>query len=462
MAAAPNPFDYFEYPHTDSGTGARVRVGAHWAARAPQSPSDGFDLKLLPRSPTWRDEPAALDALARVEREPWVERIDCVNDGVELHLDNRWLEAVGAELQAGDSRDEPLSELARGQRFSVQFGDVDAGEVLHVGHLRNLALGNALAAALEQAGAQVERRSLILDELPAPHGVGDDRVSARERTLQRLAIAFDKVFLASDYRGAAAKLSARARALGLQPLSTHMSAVAYWMAAPGLHGRTTVHICGEEWISQVASGHELIGRLTANGHPLAEDDSESHSTHEVFYGPVSIGELGLASREQSEQGEQSELTIDELCEWIEAEIDPDPRGERARARFGSAQRIAAQVALAYPLARPARQRVNLFAEKLLRARESPGWDLVCARTHTGGAPKPSGALARDPDYRFAVVQSELHRQQLRLAVERLDPGPLARHVIALARWYLRRDRSDAVARVVHTALDRGARGLGLE
>jgi hypothetical protein len=456
MAAAANPFDYFEYPHTDSGTGARLRVGAHWAARAPQRPGDGFDLKLLPRSPTWRDEAGALDALARVEREPWVERITCVHDGVELHLADRWLEAVGAELQDGDAGDERLAEVAHGQRFSVQFCDVDANEVLHVGHLRNLALGNALASALAQAGAQVERRSLILDELTAPRRVSADRVFAREPTLQRLAIAFDKVFLASDYRGAAAKLSARALALGLQPLSTHMSAVAYWMAAPGLRDRTSVHICGEEWISQVADRRELIDQLTANGHPLAEDDRESHSTHEVFHGPVSMGELEIAA------GEHSELTIDELCEWIEAEIDPDPRGERALARFGSPQRVAAQVALGYPLMRPARQRVSLFAEKLLRARESPGWDLVCARTHDARAPTPPGALAHDPDYRFAVVQSELHQQQLRLAVERLDPGPLARHVVALARWYLRRDRSDAVTRIVHTALDRGARGLGLE
>jgi hypothetical protein len=64
-----------------------------------------------------------------------------------------------------------------------------------------------------QAGAQVERRSLILDELlgcavARPTSTGR---SAREQTLRRLAIAFDRVFLASDYRAAAAELSARAR-----------------------------------------------------------------------------------------------------------------------------------------------------------------------------------------------------------------------------------------------------------
>ena len=45
----------------------------------------------------------------------------------------------------------------------MQFWDANATKALHVGHLRNLAIGNALAAALAQAGAQVERRSLISD-----------------------------------------------------------------------------------------------------------------------------------------------------------------------------------------------------------------------------------------------------------------------------------------------------------
>jgi hypothetical protein len=456
MAAATNPFDHFEYPRAENRTGAHGAVGAHWAARTSQRPNDRFDLKLLPRSPTWRDEASALDALERIEREPWVECIERVHDGVALRLGDRWLEAAGAELQEGDAGDEPLTELAHGQRFSVQFCDVDANEALHVGHLRSLALGNALAAALCQAGAKVERRSLILDELPAAPRGDVDWLSAREATLRRLAIAFDRVFLASDYRAAAAELRARALALGVQPLGTDMSAVAYWIAAPGLRGRTSIHVCADEQVADVASRRELVARLTADGHPLADDDRETHPTHEVLHGTVSQGEPGIAS------GEQSALTIDELCEWLEQEIDADPRGEPALERFGSAERVAAQVALGYGLVRPAGERVNLFAEKLLRARESPGWDLVRARARDGHAAASPGVPAQDPDYRFAVVQSALHRQQLSLAVQRLDPSPLARHIVQLARWYLQRDRSDAVARVTRTALDRGARGLGLE
>ena len=70
--------------------------------------------------------------------------------------------------------------------------------------------------------------------------------------------------------------------------------------------------------------------------------------------------------------------------------------------------------------------------------------------------------AEDPDYRFAVVQAELYRRYLRLAVQRYDVGPLALYLKHLSRWYMERPRGEHVERVVQTLLDRGARGLGME
>jgi hypothetical protein len=61
-----------------------------------------------------------------------------------------------------------------------------------------------------------------------------------------------------------------------------------------------------------------------------------------------------------------------------------------------------------------------------------------------------------------VVQSELYRRYLRLAVARLDVRPLAHYVKHLARWHLEGDRGEHVENVVQTLLERSARGLGLE
>jgi arginyl-tRNA synthetase len=555
---ATNLFDYFEELPQSGG------AGAHWAARTPLRPSERFDVKLVPRSPAWKDEPASLQALERVEREPWVDRLTRTETSVELRLDDRWIEHLGTSLQEGESEEQELSDLARGRRFSVQFWDANATKALHVGHLRNLAIGNALAAALAQGGGRVERRALISDagrsmgeamagvmrsgrhaqawpdrNEKSDHFVGccyaeyvaagrsyngngnghgaeppeasltrelsvrDDEadellrrvlsgdrealelwyktrawvIAGQRKTLQRLGIAFDRVFFESDFLSEAAELSAcglrdgllRRREDGVVIYPTeredfdefplvrgddlptqHMRALAYWMAAPGLEGMTSVQVCGSEWVSHVTCRRQLMGQLMVDG------GRGMHPSSDIFHGMVSRQKRAIAS------SEEGALLIDELTEWLQAQIESDPGNEELVRRLGPAERIAGQVALGFFVPRPVAPRVDFQPEKLLEVHESPGWELVLARAREGGAPAPAGELARDPDYRFAVVQSELHRRHLRIAVERLDPGPLARYVVHFARWYLERDRSEPVQRVVHTLLARGARGLGLE
>jgi arginyl-tRNA synthetase len=549
-----NLFDYFEDLPENGG------AGAHWAARAPLRPSDRFDLKLFPRAPNWREDAASLDALARIEGEPWVAGVVRADDGVELRLADDWIETVGGALQQGDSSEERLTDLAHGQRFAVQFWDANATKALHVGHLRNLAIGNALAAALAQAGAQVERRSLISDagrsmgeamagvmksgrhaqawpdkNEKSDHFVGlcyaeyvasgrssngssseqpedsltreltmrdDDAdellglvlsgdrqalelwsktrawvISGQRKTLQRLGITFNRVFFESDFLANAAELTANGLRDGLLrrredgvviyptdredfdefPLvrgddlpTQHMRAMSYWMAAPGLEGMTSVQVCGAEWVGHVICRRKLMGELMPDG------GEGMHPTSDIFHGMVSRQKRAIAS------SEEGALLIDELIEWLAAQIETDPRGEELLRGHSSAERIAAQLALAYFLPRPVAPRIDFSPEKLLHPRENPGWDLLLARAREGGATPSPGRPAEDPDYRFAVVQSEMHRRHLRLAVERLDAGPLARYVFHFARWYLEADRSEAVARVVRTLLDRGAHGLGLE
>src|SRR3984957_535367 len=559
-----NLFDYFEDIPTRDGE------SAPWAARAPGRPHKRFDLKLVPRLPRWQEDADSLAALEQIEREPWAEKVMRSRDGVTVRLTDTWIEATGAALEAGGSAEATLADLAEGRRYSVQFWDANATKALHAGHLRNLAIGNALAAALTQAGGQVERRALISDagrsmgeamagvmrsgrhaqawpdrNEKSDHFVGccyaeyvaagrsynggangsgngngheagppeasltrelnvrDDEadellrrvlsgdrealelwyktrawvIAGQRKTLQRLGIAFDRVFFESDFLSEAAELTACGLRDGLLqrredgvviypteredfdefPLvrgddlpTQHMRALAYWMAAPGLEGMTSVQVCGSEWVSHVTCRRQLMGQLMVDG------GKGMHPGSDIFHGMVSRQKRAITS------SEEGALLIDELTEWLQTQIESDPGNEQVVNRLGSAERIAGQVALGFFVPRPVSPRVDFQPEKLLDARESPGWELALARARDGGAPTPAGEIARDPDYRFAVVQSELHRRHLRIAVERLDPGPLARYVVHLARWYLEGDRSEPVQRVVHTLLARGARGLGLE
>jgi|CZKG01.1.fsa_nt_gi arginyl-tRNA synthetase len=555
MPITTNLFDYFEQIE------GHEQTHAPWAARAPRRPSPHFDLMLVPRSRAWQQDADSLQVLEELEAEPWVDSVMRHGDRVNVRLADRWIESTGAALEAGGGAEAALADLARAQRFAVQFWDANATKALHVGHLRNLALGNALAAALAQGGGEIERRSLISDagrsmgeamagvmrsgrhaqswpdgdqksdhfvgvcyadyvaaggmfageieepgdsltrEIRLQHDAADDLlnrvmqgdsealelwfktrawvISGQRKTLARLGIAFDRVFFESDFLSDAAELTAaglrdgrlRRREDGViiyetavedleeMPLvrpdgltTQHMRAVAYWMSAPGLENVTTLQICGTEWVSHATCINKLMTELKLPG------NGRVHPMHDIFHGMVSRQKRAVTS-----SAGDGALLIDDLVEWIDQRIDADPASAEIRAAHPSPERVPAQVALGYFLPYPAIPAVDFDPEKLLREGESLGWDLVRARASRGAQGARSGTRpAEDPDYRFAVVQSELYRRHLRLAVERYDLTPLALYLRHLARWHLERGRSSHVEHVVHTLLDRSARGLGLE
>jgi hypothetical protein len=559
-----NLFDYFEESPAD-GTPAR------WAARAPRRPHENFDIKLTPRLPGWREDRESLAVLEQIGCEPWVKQVRREGDCVQLRLDDGWIETIGAALEAGASTGAALADLAHGERFSVQFWDANATKALHIGHLRNLAIGNALAAALAQAGGQVERRSLISDagrsmgeamagvmnsgrhghswpdgDEKSDHFVGvcyadyvaangsfsgaeieypedsltrelalrDDAadellrrvmsgelealqlwyktrawvIAGQRKTLARLGVAFDRVFFESDFLADAARLTAaglrdgrlRRRedgvviyATGLKdfeefPLvradgvpTQHMRSLAYWMAAPELEDMTSMQVCGTEWVSHVTCRRKLMGELLpqGNGSPSGNGGrvgrAPIHPTLDIFNGMVSRQKRALASSEGA-------LLIDDLIEALDKQIDVSPAGRAVRHGHPFPERLAAEIALGYFVSYPVAPPIDFEPSQLLEDGESLGWDIVRARAHHGGVATNGGRPTEDPDYRFAVVQAELYRRYLRLAVQRYDVGPLALYLKHLARWYMERPRGEHVERVVQTLLDRGARGLGLE
>ncbi len=553
-----NLFDYFEEVPGDAGT------HAPWAARAPRRTNASFDIKLVPRTPNWQSDPESLSALERLQDEPWVAMLTRTGDGVELRLSDSWIETTGAALEAGGGAEAALVDLARAQRYAIQFWDANATKALHVGHLRNLALGNALAATLEQGGGEVERRSVISDagrsmgeamagvirsghhtsawpegDQKSDHFVGlcyadyvaaggfaeegiDERedsltrelrmqndaadellkrvmsgesealelwfktrawvISGQRKTLARLGVAFDRVFFESDFLEEGNELVERGLREGKlerrldgvviydtgvehmeeMPLvradgqtTQHMRAVSYWMGTPSVQGVTTIQITGTEWVAHSTCIRQLMGELTP-----AENGRASrgiHPTHDIFHGMVAQQKRAVSS------SDEGGLLIDDLIEWIETRIDADPQMREVRRAHPAPERIPAQIALGYFLPYPMTPRVDFEMDKLLTERESLGWDLVRARaTHGTLTTSPGHRPADDPDYRSAVVQSEIYRRHLRLAVERYDVTPLALYLRHLARWYMEAERSSHVERVIHTLLDRGARGLGLE
>ena len=264
----------------------------------------------------------------------------------------------------------------------------------------------------------------------------------------------------------------------------HMRSLAYWMAAPELEDMTSMQVCGTEWVSHVTCRRKLMGELLpgGNGHGGAANGAGEvagpnggnglntrgsngagapggrapmHPTLDIFNGMVSRQKRALASSEGA-------LLIDDLIEALDRQIDASPAGRAVRHGHPFPERLASEIALGYFVSYPVAPPIDFEPTQLLDDGESLGWDVVRARAHHGGVPADGRRPADDPDYRFAVVQAELYRRYLRLAVQRYDVGPLALYLKHLARWYMERPRGEHVERVVQTLLDRGARGLGLE
>lgn len=551
---AANLFDFFD----EIATGPEGRP--LWAARAPYQPDERYDLMLVPRVREWREDAEALAALDRIESDPIVAQLDREGKQVWVRLADDWIDATGKALIAGEAGDH--SDLAAGQTFALNFWDANSTKALHIGHLRNLALGNALGAALAAAGGKVERRSIICDvgrsmgeamagvvasgkhtqssldagvksdhfvgtcyaeyvksgsilggrddnpatsltrELDVHHDNADELlqrvldgdqaaielwsktrawvISGQRKTLARLGIAFDRVFFESDFLPEVAELSNLGLEHGMlqrrpdgaiiyltdreeleeMPLlradglpTQHMRALAYWMAAPGLEGTTSIQVCGLEWVAHVTCRRQLMDEMMAKG---AGADI-NHPRHDIFHGMVSKQSESVSS------SKKNALLIDELAEWIDEAIEAEPERIGVRDRHPSAEHIVPQVALGYFLMHTNTKPLDFEPAKLLREEQSLGWDLARARAHNGdGVPAAAGEPAEDPEYRFAVVQSEMYRRHLEQAVERLDVSPMARWVAHLSRWYLEEDRNERVQEAIQAALGQGAVGLGLE
>jgi arginyl-tRNA synthetase len=548
-----NFFDHVE------GLGASGEAAAAWAARTPRRPQEGYDVMLVPRSPQWQNDPASQEALEQLSSEPWVERVLVEGDSVRLRIADAWIERTGAALEAGGGSEASLSDLAQGRRISVQFWDANATKALHVGHLRNLTIGHALAAALTQAGAQVERRSRISDlgramgeamagvlqsghgadawsdgDVKSDHFVGEcyadyvaaagvvavgapdqaedslarevevqgdaadqlikrvlqgDRealelwyrtrtwvIAGQRKTLARLGIAFDRVLFESDFLRETVELAEhglasgtlRRRADGVVVYATglkeleemplvradglstqHMRSLTYALTAPELEEMTSLQVTGTEWTAHLTSIRKLAEELRPglNG--------GFHPSRSIFHGMVS-------SQKRTVTSSAGAQLIDELTDWLDGQIDADATLHAVRRSHPFPERLAAQVALGYFLPHATTPDIDFDPAELLRD-GSLGWDLARAQARREARPNPrADSPSQDPAYRFAVVQSELYRRHLRLAVDRFDLRPLALYLRHLTQWHLEAARGEHVERVVQTLLERSARGLGLE
>lgn len=500
--------------------------------------------------------PAALEAL---QADPAVAFVEQQGQRFLMRYADERIAETGAGLEAGRFPGMGSDDLRAGVRAIVDFCDPNATKALHVGHLRNIALGQAVSSALRTAGAHVERQSHIGDagrsmgeamagweryaapRTPEEAGVKSDRfvgelyaryvreeapvgavadedapvardlheiddhaqrllnaltaeqpeavalwrrvrdwaVDGQNATLARLGVHFERVIYDSDRtqtsrevaqlgiergvfvreeRGTVAYLTGDDN-YPVMPLTRadgfpthHLRVVAMWrdlmLGEPA--GTDLVHLSGDEWKAHVIYTEQLLAKLEPGVRVLP-------SRH-VVHGMVSSEVDGELSSSKGTAQLVDDL-LDELAGRPEV---------RALAREGAplvgADDLVAIAVLGFCLDKPVHKGLAMPApEHFLDADHNAGWRMALAWAKAwepagDGAPDPA---PDDPAYRHVVLQAQLHRRNLAVALEDLDLLKYVRYVGHLSGWYLEREREPRVTRVMRALLAEGLGALGL-
>jgi len=110
-----------------------------------------------------RDERTAPAVVRALEADPAIASIARERRRYALRFADERIAELGAALEAGSAAPMATDDIMPGELCVVDFCDPNATKALHVGHLRNIALGHAIASMLTAAGAGVARQSHVGD-----------------------------------------------------------------------------------------------------------------------------------------------------------------------------------------------------------------------------------------------------------------------------------------------------------
>ena len=120
-------------------------------------------MRLLFTERTWLQSSAGDRLIATLQGHPAVASALRRKSALLLRFDDAVLASLERRLAAGEIAGMETADMLAGHSFTVGLVGPNTNKALHVGHLRNIVLGHALASALTSAGAAVQRHSLVGD-----------------------------------------------------------------------------------------------------------------------------------------------------------------------------------------------------------------------------------------------------------------------------------------------------------
>jgi arginyl-tRNA synthetase len=105
----------------------------------------------------------AARAVTALKEHPGVAAVRRADRRILVRFDDAVVAELGRKLEEADREVLSNRDLHADQLYVVEFCNPNATKGLHIGHLRNIAIGHAFACSLEAAGARVERQCQISD-----------------------------------------------------------------------------------------------------------------------------------------------------------------------------------------------------------------------------------------------------------------------------------------------------------
>src|SRR5689334_633315 len=129
---------------------------------APLKSAGSSDLAVIIRNASDVKRHAA-NAVSVLTAQPEIAAAKRAGQRLLVRFDDEVVAALGTELERGEPGALDSSDLYAGRDYIVEFCDANTTKGLHIGHLRNIAIGQSIACALEAAGANVDRQTQISD-----------------------------------------------------------------------------------------------------------------------------------------------------------------------------------------------------------------------------------------------------------------------------------------------------------
>lgn len=142
---------------------AHDALGRCVAMHPRHSESQKSDLRLRFGDGGWLKSGPGQELVADFNALPAVAAAESRRSDIFIAFETEALQELEQRLARGEPAGMETSDLLGGARCQVSLVGPNANKALHLGHLRNIALGQALACSLEAAGAAVQRRSLVAD-----------------------------------------------------------------------------------------------------------------------------------------------------------------------------------------------------------------------------------------------------------------------------------------------------------